>query len=583
MKRSSTRTKAGMVTPIDILRQTGTKKPAAAAVVTSAPIRVLSAEEEKKERENERKAKEKLEGTSPAPKKKEEGTTPAKEPSQSKSRNNGNNNKTSASRARDVVSVAAAAAAAEDGTSTTKTLFDTIFANDLQQPSRRGVDSNSSTSSNERKEDSADINAVKETINAAAHAAVAAAASNHRLEGRDAAGALKQALENIAHRIEEAATAAIALEIPSLSDHTLGSPSSSSVSDDKKIPKPVAMTENHKDTIIDDEGAVDLPAVTNTNIDTPERVVMRENHKDTIIDDEGAVDLPAVTNNNHDSDASTSGPKQPRVIIVNDNEYASDNDNPYAFTYPTYSDPKASSEYSDALDDWRLPDEDDYMAQYVHRNPQNFPGSESILFTGTVLQRTLISSALLLIGFLVLLGVISYKMYARRKNTSPWAFLHYMTFGIFSAPFYDSATISNSTLNAYTTLTDDQAFPSLASKSSSSTTKKGSWLRRGSLTRSSTSTSTGSNNNIMFSSEKKPLLPEPVVASSSSASSSFRKSGPLRTELRRTSTAQHHQMQIELALQQRQQQQTQGNSFASQHQQAEQEYLQKSFMRRTSI
>ncbi|KAG0264061.1 hypothetical protein BGZ95_003670 [Linnemannia exigua] len=548
--------KAGMVTPIDILRQTGTKKPTAAAASAT-----LSAEEEE-ERERRKKAKEELEGTSPAPKKKttEEGTTPAKN-QQHKSNKNRNTNKTLANQARD-------GAAVEDGTSTVKTLFDTIFAHDQQPPSRRAAESNTATGATGGMEDSEDFKAIKETINAAAHAAVAAAASSHHLEERDTAGVLKQALENIAHKIEEAATAAIALEIPSLTDHTLDSSSPSSVLGDNEVHKS-ALPENHQDTIIDDEGAVDLPAVTN----------------------------------NHDNSAPAFAPKQkPGVVIVNDNEYSSDENDgdPYAYT-STYSDnPSTSSEYSDTLDEWRLPDEDDYMAQYVHRAPQNFPGSESILFTGTVLQRTLASSALLLVGFAVLLGLISYKMYARRRNTSPWAFLHYMTFGIFTSLFYDSATISNSTLNAYTTTTTEGQ-DSSSTSSTATAMKKGAWLRRGSLTtRSSTSTRTNSNNIMSTPAEKEPLLPEPVVASSAS-SFSFKKSGPFcTTELRRTSTAQHHQMQIDLALQQQQQQQQQlqlhheqqqrqgqqqqrGDQFHYQHQQAEMEHLQKSFMRRTSI
>ncbi|KAF9122090.1 hypothetical protein BGW39_010044 [Mortierella sp. 14UC] len=211
--------KAGVVTPIDILRQTGTKKPTASVASTTATV--LSAEEEEKESERKRKAKEGLEGISQAPKNNEmEGTTPTKGATQPKSHNSDSKNKTSANRARE----AAAAAAGEDGTSTAKALFDTIFAHD--------------------KEDSEDIKAIKETINAVAHSAVAAAASSHHLEERDTTGVLKQVLENTAHKIEEAATAAIALEIPSFADHTLRSSSSSSVSDDE-VPISAKLPENH--------------------------------------------------------------------------------------------------------------------------------------------------------------------------------------------------------------------------------------------------------------------------------------------------------------------------------------------------
>ncbi|KAF9144647.1 hypothetical protein BG015_012130 [Linnemannia schmuckeri] len=572
--------KVGTVKPIDFLRQTGVKRPvtAAAATICSPSKTLPTIEDEEKEKERK---KAEMEGTSPAkkPKAEPEGMTPAQGSLHPNKKNDNNTNKVSSA------SRAVVAATVEDGTSTVKTSFDTVFSQDLQQPSHRPVEpalgaTGVDTAVEKKEKDSEDIKAIKETINAAAHAAVAAAAAaavagnshhntspnNHHLEQRDTAGILKQALENIAHKIEEAATAAIALEIPSLTDHTLGS-HSATASHEKEAPlqedkKPEPVLENHKDAIIDDEGAVDLPTVTNNN-----------NHNDN-----------AASTNDQESGSIVATQQKPGSTVINDNEYTSsseDEDDPYAYAYPTLQNPVPSTEYSDNNDEWRLSDDDDYMAQYVHRRPDNFPGSESVLFTGTVLQRTLASSFLLLSGFLVLLGFISYKMYTRRRNTSPWAFLHYMTFGIFTSLFYDSTSMSNSTLNSYITTTGNQTSPSTAS---SSTMKKGygfgaggnaAWLRKGSLTRSSITTK-GNNNIMTFPAEKEPLLPEPVVASS--ASSSFKKSGPNGTELRRTSTAQHHQMQIELALQQQQRWEKE-----QQQQQAEMDYLQKSFIRRTSI
>ncbi|KAF9092628.1 hypothetical protein BGX23_004112 [Mortierella sp. AD031] len=506
--------KAVMVTPIDILRQTGIKKPIAAPVAAVVPAAEAEASS--------------IDTSAPA----------------TSNFNSNEEDEEEEERTRDAPLVV------EDGSSTVKTLFDTVFKLDDQQPQqqpfrrasdRSQISKDGSGEEVKRREDSEDIKAIKESINAAAHAAVAAAAaaaaastgsSAHtpHLEDRDTAGILKQALENIAHKIEVVATAAIALEIPSLIDH-------------------------HQETIVDDEGAVD-----------PVQLVDTTNNDINIAD---TSEKPAVKKG---------------IIIVNDNEYPHDDDSTDSFTYPNFPEhPPSSSEHTDDRDEWGLSDDADYnyMAQYVHRPPDNtFPGSESILFTGTVLQRTLASSALLLAGFLSFLGLISYKMYARRRNTSPWAFLHYMTFGVFSSLFYDSATLSNSTLNAYTT--DSQDSPSVVSNS---TMKHKNWLRRSSLSRASSTTS----NSIMSSpAEKEPLLPEPVVASSSSASSSFQKTGPYRSELRRTSTAQHHQMQIELALQQQQQRQHQQQHQHQQQQnqyqqQDEPDYLQKSFMRRTSI
>lgn len=547
--------KTGAVTPIDILRQTGTKRPTAAA---AASLITPFAEEEAEERERKSKAKVEMEGTSPARKSEAatEGRSPAKEPLHPNKKKN-NNTKKFPSASRAVV-----AAAVEDGTSTVKALFDTIFSQE-QQPSRRtAAESATGTEVEKKGEDSEDIKAIKETINAAAHAAVAAAAAaavagnshhitspnNHHLEGRDTAGILKQALEDIAHKIEEAATAAIALEIPSLTDHTHDSHSSAA--------------SHEREAALEGEGLEP----------------MFEDHQGTIIDDEGAIDLPAIANNNnyHDSTAaftsdeessSTVTKQKPGPIFINDNEYT----------------PHSSYDYSDTTtaDKWPLidntDDDFDYMSQYIHRQPDNF--------TGTALQRTLASFFLLLSGSVMLFGLISYKMYARKRNTSPWAFFHSMTFGVFGSLFYDSAYLSNSTLNPYTTTS--QSSPSTPS---SSTMKKGfgsgttgttsTWFRRGSLTHATAS----SGHNIMSTPpEKVPLLPEPVVASSSSSSSapSFFKNvgGPNnRSELRRTSTAQHHQMQIELALQQQQRREKE-----QQQQQAEMDYLQQSFMRRTSI
>ncbi|KAG0076145.1 hypothetical protein BGZ90_009071 [Linnemannia elongata] len=523
--------KAGAVTPIDILRQTGTKRPTAAAAASPT-----------------------------------EGMTPAKDPQHPIKINNNNTNKLS------TASRAAVAAAMEDGISTVKTLFDNVFAQEGQQPSRRNVVESATGPAFEGKgENSEDIEAIKETINAAAHAVVAAAAaaavagnsqhdtspSGHHLEERDATGILKQALEDIAHKIEQAATAAIALEIPSLTDHTLDSHSSAASHEGEALEgeRLAPVFENHQDAIVDDEGAVDLLAIANNN----------NNYHDT---------TPASTTGEEFS--STITKQKPGPIFINDNEYIS----------------HSSFESSDTTttNEWHLIDNNDddfdYMSQYIHRQPDNFPGSESILFTGTVLQRTLASSFLLLSGFVMLVGLISYKMYARRKTTSPWAFLHYMTFGVFGSLFYDSAYLSNSTLNTYTTTS--QASPSSTMKKGfgSGPTGTTAWFRRSSLTRPTTSSSsTGHSHHIMSTpAEKEPLLPEPVVASSSSSSSSsasslFNKSGGAnRSELRRTSTAQHHQMQIELALQQQQRREEE-----QQQQQAEMDYLQRSFMRRTSL
>ncbi|KAF9547559.1 hypothetical protein EC957_008215 [Mortierella hygrophila] len=551
--------KAGAVTPIDILRQTGTKKPTAASPIT--PF----AEEEAKDGERKKKEKAEMEGTSPARKTEAEteGMTPAKEPFHPNKTNNNTKKLSLASRA-------VVAAAVEDGTSTVKALFDTVFSQE-EQPSRRTtVESATGTAVEMKGEDSEDIKGIRETINAAAHAAVTAAATaavasnshhdtapnSHHLEGRDTAGILKQALEDIAHKIEEAATAAIALEIPSLIGHTLVSHSSAASREREPAlegEKLAPVFENHQDTMIDDEGAIDLPAIANNN-----------NHHDTI------------SASKTDEEPSFTVTKQkPSSIFINDNEYVS---------HPSSS----SNEYSDTItsDEWHLIDSDDdgddYMSQYIHRQPDSFPGSESVLFTGTVLQRTLASSFLLLSGFAMLIGLISYKMYARRRNTSPWAFLHYMTCGVFGSLFYDSAYLSNSTLNSYTTTSQSSTMKNgFGSGPTSTTTTSSSWLRRGSLTRPA-----GHNHNIMSTpAEKEPLLPEPVVASSTSTSSSssstasslFKNGDPSRTELRRTSTAQHHQMQIELALQQQQQQRRE------EEHQADMDYLQWSFMRRTSI
>ncbi|KAF9956476.1 hypothetical protein BGZ70_009860 [Mortierella alpina] len=212
------------------------------------------------------------------------------------------------------------------------------------------------------------------------------------------------------------------------------------------------------------------------------------------------------------------------VIVINDHEYehgheradAPDNDN--GLDRSTIPDPTPHMDPVPAAGPQYIDSEnEEFILPFIHLGPPtqafDFPGSD-LFFSGTILQRILAWFALALFGLFMFLLVISYKMKARRGNTSsPLAFLQYMTEGLLSSPFAESST----------------ATPSHRS-----------WTRRPSLfVKSPTS--------LLGRSGSGAVLPEPVVTSSSSSSSSS-KTGSVMTDLRRTSASQYHlQQQLQTA------------------------------------
>ncbi|GJJ72623.1 hypothetical protein EMPS_04981 [Entomortierella parvispora] len=168
-----------------------------------------------------------------------------------------------------------------------------------------------------------------------------------------------------------------------------------------------------------------------------------------------------------------------------------------------------------------LQDSNDFLAHYMHRaDPM-----------ATFWKRVLTTSAIVLSAFMGILLVISYKMYRRNLRlearfgdesngtvaTSPLAFFHYITLGIFAWPAAFSSSIQ---------------FPSPSSLS-----------RSGSGTSSSAASATTkvrrrSSLGLLVGGSEKSLLPEPVVAKSSSSAAVNSGGGPMPA-IRRTSASIH--------------------------------------------
>ncbi|KAF9931442.1 hypothetical protein BGZ67_005308 [Mortierella alpina] len=97
---------------------------------------------------------------------------------------------------------------------------------------------------------------------------------------------------------------------------------------------------------------------------------------------------------------------------------------------------------------------EEFILPFLHLRPStkpfDFPGSD-VFFTGTALQRILASFALVLFGLLLFLLVISYKMQARRRTaSSPLAFFQYMTKGLLFSPFAGSPMATPSSDHGWT-------------------------------------------------------------------------------------------------------------------------------------
>ena len=171
-----------------------------------------------------------------------------------------------------------------------------------------------------------------------------------------------------------------------------------------------------------------------------------------------------------------------------------------------------------------LHESDDFLARYMHRDPRK-----------TLWKRVLTTSAIVFSAFLGLLFVISYKMYTRNLRqeaqlrygsesngtvaSSPLAFFHYITLGIFTWP----AALTNS-IQLPSPLSLSRSGSGTSSAAASATTK---FRRRSSL------------GLLVGGSSEKSLLPEPVVAKSSSSATVSGGGGPIMSEIRRTSASHH--------------------------------------------
>ncbi|KAF9189238.1 hypothetical protein BGZ51_009763 [Haplosporangium sp. Z 767] len=185
-----------------------------------------------------------------------------------------------------------------------------------------------------------------------------------------------------------------------------------------------------------------------------------------------------------------------------------------------------------------LNESDDALAPFLLRNPtSSFSGFSDVPVIGwlqseSIFHRTTVLLALVMSGALVLLLVVSYMMYVRRKNTSPLAFFQYLIAGIITSPLRKSSAMSQSTVFSF-------------SKSPSTPVDRQSSWPGGTEPSMKSRWSFGFGNGTGFKSG--PLLPEPVVASSTSSSKS--KTSPALMEMRRTSASQYHLQQQVLAAQ----------------------------------
>ncbi|KAF9567088.1 hypothetical protein EC968_003494 [Mortierella alpina] len=259
--------------------------------------------------------------------------------------------------------------------------------------------------------------------------------------------------------------------------------------------------------------------------ETFRRALHESEHKleETATATAAAAAIAKGSDSENDSLADQSSSKTKKsVIIINDHEYKHDHarmDDPDQDHCP---DKKSVPDQTPRMDpvaasgsQYMETESEEFMLPFLPLQPStqgnDFLGSD-LFYTGTVLQRTLASFALVLFGLFLFLLVISYKMQARRRTaSSPLAFLQYLTRGVFFSPFSASHTASAPSSNR-------------------------SWTRPSFLFAKSPTS-------LLGRSGSGAVLPEPVVACSSSS-----KTGSIMTDLRRTSASQHHlQQQLETA------------------------------------
>ncbi|KAG0258037.1 hypothetical protein BG011_003574 [Mortierella polycephala] len=225
------------------------------------------------------------------------------------------------------------------------------------------------------------------------------------------------------------------------------------------------------------------------------------------------------------------------VVIVNDHEYkledehiidlgqASDKNQAIGDDDSHFHQQQQHHAIMDSLNE-----NDDILAPFLHHSPSSsFSGFSEVptidwLQSESIFCRTTALFALAMSGFLALLLVVSYKMYARRKNTSPLAFFQYLIAGIFTSPLKKSSAMSESTVFSF------------AKSPSTRLGRRSSWPEPSAKSRWSFGFGSGGE------SKSGPLLPEPVVASSTSSSKSKTLSALM--EMRRTSASQYHLQQV---------------------------------------
>ncbi|KAF9354602.1 hypothetical protein BGX26_007589 [Mortierella sp. AD094] len=175
-------------------------------------------------------------------------------------------------------------------------------------------------------------------------------------------------------------------------------------------------------------------------------------------------------------------------------------------------------------------DDDDIVTRYLHRDPK-VPDPELDKYghrgcnnsahrksppsspSDSVWFKTLSCFGVVLLLLISLLIVVSVRLYDRRRETSPFAFFSYLTFGIFASPFKDASALSGSTVTSFS--------------------KTRSAVGRGGLLHDCMDAD-------MYIGEKNYEEEEEEEDSRMAESTSFSKTGQFNSDLRRTSTSQHH-------------------------------------------
>ncbi|KAF8986077.1 hypothetical protein BGZ46_009874 [Entomortierella lignicola] len=152
--------------------------------------------------------------------------------------------------------------------------------------------------------------------------------------------------------------------------------------------------------------------------------------------------------------------KRNKVIYINDHAYevmVDDNGDTIGYTLMSNDGSNDNNDNNNNNNDKYLSkDEDDIVSRFLHRDP-SIPDPELDrfgLYDDTphtcVLTTIMLCFGVVIAIIISLLVVISVRMYIRRSDeTSPFAFLSYIAYGLLTSPFKDASTLSKSTVSTF--------------------------------------------------------------------------------------------------------------------------------------